>query len=307
MRTKMLLATLLLSCATTSTDPRAAAPAPRVEPAMDAVHALIEGRYAEALARADRQLAARGDDAWLLYNRGVALVALGRLDEGFASLRRAEARFDSAHEKSLAIYRRALALEFAGRCAEASTEYSRYAAMTRATEPKLAGDAIAHLRFCITPGPEQLAEREERARLERVAADDNLRRAEAASTRSVYALADGDYWRALDEANDGLEFAPDDAWLLYNRGAALAGVGYVDDAIETLRRAEQLFAAGNLHGRSVATYRRAIALEIAGRCDEAGAELRHYADLMTPTEPALAQHALTHLKFCRAANGRTTF
>jgi tetratricopeptide (TPR) repeat protein len=288
------------ACATPGASTRSSMSAERAS--TESVNATIRGDYAAALVAADRGLAAHRDDPWLLYDRGVALAGLGHLDESLATLRHAEERFTTPHDRSLAAYRRALTLEFAGRCAEASTELSHYAALVGDAEPALASDALAHLRFCVTPTAEQVAERDETGRLRVAQIDAQRLAAEQASTAAVESLVKGDYQAALGHAQTGLQAAANDPWLLYNKGTALAGLERIDEALATLRQAEALFAPSNVHGRSVATYRRAIALEIAGRCEEERAELDHYASLVGGTEPALAQHAAAHLRFCKLAN-----
>ncbi len=304
MRATIFLAALTLSCATTSDQQR---PASADRASTTAVDALTRGDYAEALARADDGLRRHPEDAWLLYNRGLALAGMNRLEEAFDTLRHAERRFDNPHDKSLAVYRRALSLEFAGRCAEASTELSHYAALVQAQEPKLADEAMNHVTFCLQPTPQQVAEREEIDRLASNASDARIQKAEAASTAAVHLLVIGDYGAALKEAQAGLAILPNDPWLLYNVGTALAGLGRFDDALPVLRDAERGFSSENIHGRSVAVYRRAITLEFAGRCDEAAAEMKYYSEMVQPSQPQLAQHALTHATFCRIANGRKTF
>ncbi|HEX9104552.1 MAG TPA: tetratricopeptide repeat protein [Polyangia bacterium] len=305
MRNHLLVVLLATACATPAATTRPSPPSAG-RASTESINATIRGDYAGALAAADRGLAAHPDDPWLLYDRGVALAGLGRIDESLPTLRRAEARFDGDHERSLAAYRRALTLEFAGRCAEASTEYSRYAALVGPSEPGLADSALAHLRFCVPPTAQQLAERRETERLRAVASEAERIDAERASTAAVEALGRGDYEGALTQADAGLVASPDDPWLLYNEGTALAGLGRLDEALAALRRAEARFSPENVHGRSVATYRRAIALEIAGRCEEESAELEHYASLVGGAQPGLAQHAATHLRFCRIANTRPT-
>jgi tetratricopeptide (TPR) repeat protein len=305
MRNSIIFAILVAACSTPGGNTRSSPSAGRAS--TEAVEDLIRGDYVAALARVERGLAKEPNAPWLLYNKGVALAGLGRIDESLAVLRAAEARFPGAHEQSLAAYRRALALEFAGRCGEASTEYSRYAALVRASEPTLAEDALAHLRFCVAPTQQQLAVREETARLAAHMADATRATAESQSTESVRALVAGDYAKALTHAETGLLAAPQDPWLLYNAGTALAGLGRVDESLAMLRRAEHLFSADNLHGRSVATYRRAIALEVAGRCQEEKAELDHYASLIGYKDPQFAQHERAHVRFCQLANQHPVF
>jgi tetratricopeptide (TPR) repeat protein len=281
----------------------------RPPPQTGTAEALARGDYPGAVASADRALARHPGNAWLLYERGSALVALGRLDEGLEALRRAEAAFPHDHERSLAVYRRALALEYAGRCAEASAELSRYADLVRDHEPRLAAEARAHQRLCVPAAPSgrERAERETTARLTRAASDERAQAVRADSTAAVRALTAEEYRAALDRAEAGLAVAPDDPWLLYNKGAALIGLGRLDEALPVLRQAEERFAPTDLHGRSVAIYRRAIALELDNRCEEASAEMRRYAQLVARSQPEEAERALTHVRYCQTAPTRPTF
>ena len=273
-----------------------------------ATEEMARGDYAAALATADHGLVKHRSDAWLLYERGAALADLGRTDEAVRALDAAERHFGDAHDRSLAVYRRALALERAGDCAAAATQLARYADLIRPENPGLAADALTHVSSCVAPTPQQLAEREESAHQKETMNDATLHEALASSTEAGRALVRGDYATALARANDGLEVAPEHPWLLYDRGAALAGLGRTDEALAPLRDAEQRFAAADVHGRAVATYRRALALEVDGRCQEEQAELEHYAAL-TGTPPAqLARLEKRHINACRLAHaGRTTF
>ena len=308
MRTHLVLAAvLLLSCATHQArgpgEPKAPIAAERDDASTRAVDEIIAGDYQAALALADKGLQSH-KDPWLLYDKGVALAGLNRLDDALRVLREAEELFPARelHGRSIAAYRRALSLEFAGRCAEASTEFSHYAAMLRSTQPSLADDAIAHLKYCIPP-----------SRLEAIAArpafaDEASRRAEEASSAAVYAMIRGDYAEALAHAERGLVDAPEDPWLLYNKGTALLELQRFDEGLAFLRSAEQRFSNENVHGRSGAIYRRALAREGAGRCDDAAVEYQHYAAAVVKAEPLMAEHALSHRNFCRRANpGRKTF
>jgi tetratricopeptide (TPR) repeat protein len=229
----------------------------------------VRGDYPGALSRADQGLARHPDEPWLLYDRGASIAQLARTDEALAVLARAEARFPREHERSLAVYRRVLTLERAGRCAEAAAA---------SVAPVYAGD-------CFPPTAAQAAERRETQRLRHAAADENATRAAVASTGAVNALVAGDYPRALELVDAGLAAEPDDPWLQYDKGSALIGLARVDEALATLRAAERSFPIGDLHGRSVATYRRKLALEVTGRCDEARSELQHYAALLRTSAP----------------------
>jgi tetratricopeptide (TPR) repeat protein len=255
--------------------------------------ALIAGDYVGVILRADEILAKQPRDAWVLYNKGAALAALGRTDEALTILRRAERAFPrtDVHGRSVAVWRRGLVLELAGRCNEASTEFSSYAALVRHADPTMGTQALAHMIFC-APERQPLALRP----------DPTVVAVQHASTAAVEALVHGDYESALARAEEGLAMKPGDAWLLYNKGTALAGMGRTDEALGVLVRAEWGFASDDLHGRSVAAYRRGIALELEGRCAEAGREFDHYAILVRDTDPLAAEHAMAHLKFCLAAN-----
>jgi tetratricopeptide (TPR) repeat protein len=306
MRHLTLTAMLLTACATPAGTIRSSSTASQAS--TNAVEAVVRGDYAAALADTDRGLSRDHGNSWLLYNRGIALAGLGRTDESLQTLRAAERSFADAHDRGLAVYRRGLVLEGAGRCAEAATEYSRYAALVRANEPQLAGDAMAQPTFCVAPTAQQEAERDEAARLRLAASDTTVRKAEELSTAAGRALSVGDYAAALARADEGLALIPADPWLLYDKGAALADLERPDEALPLLHQAEQEFATTDVHGRSVASYRRALALEAAGRCNEERDELQHYASLVRPTQPHAAQQALTHLKYCRiATSGRTRF
>jgi tetratricopeptide (TPR) repeat protein len=295
---RILLVLLPVSCASQSGGGGPRSPAPAQEPSTGAAHAMIGGDYAGALSTAERGLLRNPQDPWLLYDRGLALAGLGRFDEALETLLRAEGHFATMHDRSLPVYRRALILEATGRCAEASLELSNYAMLVRDDAPELSRESLTHVQYCFPPTAAQAAERGEEARLTLAAGDERRRRTEAASTAAVNALIAGDYRRVLVEADAGLAVAPSDAWLAYDRGIALAGLNRTDEAIEALRVAERLFAPDDSHDRSVAAYRRIVALEEAGRCNEVGQELPHYAALAGPEEAA---HATTHVRFCHIA------
>jgi tetratricopeptide (TPR) repeat protein len=277
----------------------------RDEEATAAAQALIRGDHAEALRLADVALAKRPGAPWLLYDKGSALAALGRTDEALAVLREAEAKMPArdVHGRSVAIYRRGLALEYAGRCAEASTEMARYAGLVKS--PQLSADVAEHTRYCIGPTAEQAARRQEAAALAASMADPKRKQVMDASTAAVVALTQSDYTTALARAEQGLAVAPDDAWLLYNKGTALTALGRVDEGTKVLREAEDHFAPSDLHGRSVAAYGRALTLEGAGRCQEAAREYDHYAAI-TGAKGEEAAHLKTHLRMCLRATGRET-
>jgi tetratricopeptide (TPR) repeat protein len=92
---------------------------------------------------------------------------------------------------------------------------------------------------------------------------------------SSAALASGDAWTALATAEEGLQYHPTDAMLIYDRGCALASLGRTTEAVNTLRDAARRFVTARW--RALAAYRAFLTLEQAGRCHEAAAWLERYA------------------------------
>jgi tetratricopeptide (TPR) repeat protein len=122
-------------------------------------------------------------------------------------------------------------------------------------------------------------------------------RAERYATASADALRRFDYPLALRASQDGLKIAPYDAWLLYDEGAALAGLGHTDEAVQALNRAEQEFG-DDVHGRATAVYRAGLAYEMAGRCAEAKHEFHRYAAIERRENVQLADDAIRHARMC---------
>jgi tetratricopeptide (TPR) repeat protein len=287
MRTTIPLMLLFTACATS----------PRVRTgsldraSTQAVEAMTRGDYSEAVGHAEHGLAYHPKDAWLAYDRGSALVAMGQLDEGLPELRRAEQGFTNAHDRSLAVYRGALALEQAGRCDEAAQAFDRYATLIRPESPKLADDALMHVNACVAPIP-------------------GVREAKVDSTEAVYALTAGDFDKALKYAEAGLRLVPGDPWLQYTRGTALVdlGIDHGDPgrlalAADVLKDSEQRFPIGDVRGRSIVVFRRSEAFESFGHCKEATAEMKRFAAMVKDSRPDLAKEGLAHNKHCRTELG----
>ena len=262
--------------------------------------ALIRADYDDALRRADAVLVRHPGDPWILYDKGSALAALQRTDDALGVLHEAERRFPKRERngRSVAIFRRAIALERAGRCGEAATELSRYAerAPPRSPEP----DVAAHLEDCVGSTVEELARRGETAALKAARDDEHRQAVLAASSAAGEAMVADGYDAALARAEAGLAVDPEDAWLLYDKGAALAALGRVEESLAVLRDAEARFAS-DPHGRAVAIYGRALALESIGRCEEAAAEYRRYAAVAGDSDPRAEEHARTHLRMCKTS------
>jgi tetratricopeptide (TPR) repeat protein len=115
------------------------------------------------------------------------------------------------------------------------------------------------------------------------------------SSRAGQALTQLHYEDALALSNRGLELAPDDGWLLYQRGCALAGLDRTGEALLTLHRAELRLPEAR---RPLAIYRAAIALEQTGRCAAAERTFDRYARTVEGVDPASALDARTHGQRC---------
>jgi predicted Zn-dependent protease len=119
---------------------------------------------------------------------------------------------------------------------------------------------------------------------------------------SAAALDRGDMRAVLELAAQGLATDPNDAWLLYDQGAALAQLGRLDEAVVALERAEASFRADAPWGRALASYRRALALTRLGRCGEAQLAVAHYATLMTELSRDVAADAQRAVAECDRQN-----
>jgi tetratricopeptide (TPR) repeat protein len=123
------------------------------------------------------------------------------------------------------------------------------------------------------------------------------RDADRYASAAASALARRQWDDALGLADLGLARHPGNAWLLYNRGAALANLERIDEAHATLAQAEDAFGPDE-HGRSLAIWRDALMMEQAGRCDQARARFREYAQLVRQRDADSAEQAETHAQRC---------
>ena len=119
---------------------------------------------------------------------------------------------------------------------------------------------------------------------------------------SSAALQRGEYQRVLALTEQGLAAAPNDAWLLYDRGAALASLNRLDEAVTALERAEATFRADEPWGRALASYRRGLALARLGRCSEANVAIAHYATIMRELNRDVAVDAQRGVAQCERQN-----
>ena len=119
---------------------------------------------------------------------------------------------------------------------------------------------------------------------------------------SSAALQRGDYQKVMALSEQGLAADPNDAWLLYDRGAAMASLGRLDEAVTTLARAEATFRADQPWGRALAAYRRGLALARLGRCNEAQVALTKYATLMKQLDRDVAVDSERGVAQCERQN-----
>ena len=119
---------------------------------------------------------------------------------------------------------------------------------------------------------------------------------------SSAALRRGDYQRVLTLTEQGLAARPNDAWLLYDRGAALASLNRLDEAVIALERAEATFSADEPWGRALASYRRGLALARLGRCADANVAIAHYATIMRELNRTVAADAQRSVAQCERQN-----
>lgn len=121
------------------------------------------------------------------------------------------------------------------------------------------------------------------------------------SDASSGSIRGGYYANALDLADESVAFKPDSAWAQYDRAVALHHLMRTNDAIAAYRVAQSLFPRDDAHGRSIAIYGVARALDDAGRCTEAAAVYGEFAGFVEGSDPAAARMARTYARECREA------
>ena len=132
-----------------------------------------------------------------------------------------------------------------------------------------------------------------------VSVDASTPTSEAFATRAANAEIAGNPQAALTYAARAIEADPRDPWAHYDKAAALARLGNVDDAMKSFTAAEERFNAADVWGRSVAIYGGAHALSEAGRCEEAKREFLRYASLVRERDPKSADLAVRYAASCR--------
>ena len=120
------------------------------------------------------------------------------------------------------------------------------------------------------------------------------------TSRAASAEIAGDPQTALKLAERAIAADPADPWGYYDKGAALARIGKVDDALKAFGAADQRYALSDQWGRSVAIYGGAHALGEAQRCDEARREFTRYSSLIHERDPKSAQLAMKYARDCKS-------
>jgi Flp pilus assembly protein TadD len=111
------------------------------------------------------------------------------------------------------------------------------------------------------------------------------------------ALHRGAYDQAVARADRAVLLDPNDPSAHLTRASALAGAGETNEALRAYARAEELYQ-NDVHGRSLAVYGRARALDAARRCDEARAAYDQYAALVRAFDEASATMATEYATNC---------
>ncbi len=243
--------------------------------------AITTGAYPRALTLADQALAASPNNAWAHYDRAVALHHLGQIDESVKAYDEAERRFVATKDvvgRGLAVYGRAHTLAAAGRCTDANAAYAEYASLVQKSDPKGADMAREYARSCKAG--------------ETIIGDPVM-------TKVNGAILARDYPQALELANQAGGAAKKSGWVDYNRAIALDGLDRTDDAVSSFRAAEARFAEANdRHGREVAVYGRARALDRAKRCAEAHQAYEEYSAIVRSADPLAAEVATDIQRAC---------
>lgn len=119
------------------------------------------------------------------------------------------------------------------------------------------------------------------------------------TSEAADALGAHDYAKVL-ELTESPSKAPTGAWLDYDRGSALVGLGRTDEAVESFKRAEVRFEqAGDDGGRAAALWGRARAYDEVGRCSEARAAYGEYEAFVRPSDSRAAEMAAAYAGMCR--------
>ena len=119
-----------------------------------ATKALVEGKFEEALVKADAALKADPHAPWAHYARAEALVSLKRHDEAVPSYEAAESKLPEPdiRGRALAVWGRASSLRQDGRCEDAKKAFADYGAMMKPIDAQAAEQAQPFVGACQSAG-----------------------------------------------------------------------------------------------------------------------------------------------------------
>jgi tetratricopeptide (TPR) repeat protein len=115
---------------------------------------------------------------------------------------------------------------------------------------------------------------------------------------SAQAATAGNFPIALTLADRALALTPKNAWAHYNRAVALHHLGRTREAVDEYREAQARFDEKEAHGRAVAIYGRARALDDAGWCDEARPTYAEFITAVASYDPNAAEMARAYARQC---------
>lgn len=131
------------------------------------------------------------------------------------------------------------------------------------------------------------------------AVDPGSPRSRDLTSQAGEALVHNDPAQALKMADQAIAADAENPWAHYDRAAALADLGRVDDAVAEFKVAQRSFSDADAWGRSIAIYGRANTLAQAGRCSEAQPAFEEYAVFVERSDPKGAEMARGYAKNCR--------
>lgn len=257
--------------------------------AADDIHALATaGRYGEALARANRELAAAPDDAELLFARAAVLFDWGRVREAREAFLAAEAR-------GLARTALYLNLAWASHLMRRAQDAEHYARKALASDPSSAAAQIglATVLQRMKRYPEAIAAYEH-------ALANNPESGNCAAGIAYCMLEQKEYEGAEEWLRRAIALTPQSPSLWVNLGVALASRERYDEAFAALRSAEAMEMEQGLPPESAIDH--AYTMILTGQ-DPAVVELlrRHLPHLPDPR--AHSHYAFALLSLGRYAEG----
>jgi tetratricopeptide (TPR) repeat protein len=123
----------------------------------------------------------------------------------------------------------------------------------------------------------------------------------SSTSAAAEALTRGDTLEALTRADEAVRADPKSGWAHYNRAAALAALGRIDEAVAAYDEAAGKFSAGEVRGRSLALWGKAHVLYRVGRCNEASQAFGAYTKVIGSSDPQSTALASERASSCHPA------